>query len=87
MRRFEGHVSVFNYKAGPSFTSVYPDKKVFELELDCATAGIVGYAAGVIGCMQVNEGLKIILDVEDALSGYILTIDLQTMVMRRLKLK
>lgn len=86
VRRYEGQVSVFNYKDGPSFFSIFPDKKLFEQELDCASAGIVGYVAGVIGCLQVNEALKIILGMEPCLSGFMLTADLQTMVMRKLKL-
>jgi adenylyltransferase/sulfurtransferase len=85
IRKFEGQVSVFNYKGSISFTNAFPDKERFETELDCATAGIVGFTAGLVACLQVNEVLKIILD-KETLAGHMLSVDLETMVMKKWKL-
>lgn len=87
VRHFEGQVSVFNYDGGPSFSTVFPDRQQFELVADCATAGTLGHTVGLIACLQVNEALKIILHRQDSLSGYLLTIDLLTLIMRKLKLR
>ncbi len=86
IRRFEGQVAVFNYKGAPSFTDSFPDKERFTAEQDCATAGIVGYTAGLVACLQVNEVVKCVLQLPGVLAGEILTVHLQTMVMRRWKL-
>lgn len=86
IRRFEGQVAVFNYRSSCSFTAAFPDKQRFAAEQDCATAGIVGYTAGVVACLQVNEVLKCILGLDGVLAGEILTIDLRTLVSRKWKL-
>lgn len=85
VRKFEGQVGVFNYKGSGSFVGTFPEKKLFTAEIDCASSGIVGYTAGIIGCMQVNEALKIILETGEILTDHIFSIDLQTMVMRKWK--
>jgi adenylyltransferase/sulfurtransferase len=86
IRRFEGQVAVFNYKGSISFTHAFPGKERFADEQDCAAAGIVGYMAGIVACLQVNELLKAVLDLPGVLAGELLTIDLQTMLMRKWKL-
>jgi len=86
IRRFEGQVGVFNYKGSLSFGGAFPDKERFAAEQDCATAGIVGYTAGLVACLQVNEVLKCLLNLPGVLAGELLTVDLQTMVMRKWKL-
>ena len=87
VRQMEGQVSVFNYRDGPCFAELFPDKKDFEGQPDCATAGILGYVVGLIGCLQVNEVIKMILKMDGVLSGEILSIDLGTMNFRKFKIK
>ncbi|REG86322.1 HesA/MoeB/ThiF family protein [Algoriphagus antarcticus] len=68
--RFQGQVSVFNYKGGPSYSSLFPkeDKAV----LNCEEAGVLGTTVGITGMLQANEALKIILGIGEVLSGKIL---------------
>lgn len=68
--RFQGQVSVFNYKGGPSYSSLFPkeDKAV----LNCEEAGVLGTTVGIIGMLQANEALKIILGIGEILSGQLL---------------
>jgi sulfur-carrier protein adenylyltransferase/sulfurtransferase len=87
VRKMEGQVSVFNYLNGPSYKHLFPNKEIAAEELDCATAGIVGFVTGIIGCLQVNEVMKIILEDNSVLSGEVLTMNLQTLHFRKLKLK
>lgn len=86
VRHMEGQVSVFNYNSGPSFRQLFPDETIFAGELDCAAAGIIGFVTGIVGCLQVNEVLKIILQDDSVLSGEVLTVDLQTLLFRKFKI-
>ncbi|MDR7131524.1 adenylyltransferase/sulfurtransferase [Algoriphagus sp. 4150] len=68
--RFQGQVSVFNYNGGPSYSHLFPkDDKVI---LNCEEAGVLGTTVGIIGMLQANEALKIILGIGEVLSGKIL---------------
>lgn len=68
---FQGQVSVFNYKGGPSFSDVFPDLP----GESGRTAGVLGVLPGIIGSLQACEVVKIILDTGDILSGKLLTYD------------
>jgi adenylyltransferase/sulfurtransferase len=87
VRQMEGQVSVFNYNDGPSYRHLFPDEKMAAAELDCAAAGIIGYVTGLVGCLQVNEVLKIILGDAHVLAGEVLTIDLRNLKFRKFKIK
>ncbi|WP_339757344.1 HesA/MoeB/ThiF family protein [Algoriphagus aquimarinus] len=68
--RFQGQVSVFNYQGGPSYRSLFPEED--QSSLNCAEAGVLGTTVGMIGMLQANEALKIILGIGEILSGKIL---------------
>lgn len=68
--RFEGQVSVFNYNNGPSYRCLYPEEN--RNGLSCVEAGILGVSVGIIGILQANEVLKIILGIGEVNSGKIL---------------
>jgi len=74
--RFQGQVSVFNYNGGPSYSSLFPkeDKSL----LNCEEAGVLGTTVGIIGMLQANEALKIILGIGEVLSGKLLIYDTLT---------
>ena len=70
--KFEGQVSVFNYKNGPTYRCLYPDP-VSEAEMPtCSEVGVLGILPGIIGMFQANEVFKIILDLGNVLSGKLL---------------
>ncbi|MEC8670884.1 MAG: HesA/MoeB/ThiF family protein [Candidatus Thermoplasmatota archaeon] len=73
--RFEGQVSVFNYQGGPCYSDLFPEAPPPELIPSCSEAGVLGVLPGFIGCLQVNEALKIILEVGEVLSGKLLVYD------------
>lgn len=68
--RFQGQVSVFNYKNGPTYSCLYPDEN--SSALSCEDAGVIGITVGVIGLFQANEVIKMILGTGEVLSGKIL---------------
>jgi molybdopterin/thiamine biosynthesis adenylyltransferase/rhodanese-related sulfurtransferase len=72
--RFEGQVSVFNYKNGPTYRCLYPDEN--SQSLNCNDAGVIGISVGIIGMLQANEVLKMILGIGEVLRGKILVYNL-----------
>jgi sulfur-carrier protein adenylyltransferase/sulfurtransferase len=68
--RFQGQVSVFNYQNGPTYRCLYPDEN--NNALNCEDAGVIGISVGIIGMLQANEVLKMILGIGEVLSGKIL---------------
>lgn len=72
--RFEGQVSVFNYKNGPTYRCLFP-KQESEV-LNCNDAGVLGIAVGIIGMLQANEVLKIILQIGEVLSNKLLVFNI-----------
>jgi len=68
--RFQGQVSVFNYQNGPTYRCLFPDENT--QSLSCEDAGVIGISVGIIGMLQANEVIKMILEKGEVLSGKIL---------------
>ncbi|WP_179009200.1 HesA/MoeB/ThiF family protein [Winogradskyella forsetii] len=68
--RFEGQVSVFNYKNGPTYRCVFKNNS--SKITNCEDAGVLGTTVGFIGMLQANEVLKMVLETGDILSGKLL---------------
>lgn len=68
--RFQGQVSVFNYQNGPTYRCLYPDENT--QSASCEDAGVIGITVGIIGMLQANEVIKMILETGEVLSGKIL---------------
>lgn len=77
--KFEGQVSVFNYKNGPTYRCLYPTPPKPGSVPNCSEIGVLGVLPGIIGCLQANEVLKIILNLGDILSGKLLTFNALSM--------
>lgn len=73
--RFEGQITTFLPGEGPCYRCLYPDPPPPELAPSCAEAGVLGVLPGVIGLLQANEALKLILGLGASLSGRLLTFD------------
>ena len=67
--KFEGQVSVFNYNNGPSYRCLFPTPPKKDAVPNCSEIGVLGVLPGIIGSMQANEVLKIILGIGNVLSG------------------
>ncbi|WP_100614767.1 HesA/MoeB/ThiF family protein [Confluentibacter citreus] len=70
--KFEGQVSVFNYQNGPSYRCLFPNPPQKDAVPNCSEIGVLGVLPGIIGSMQANEVIKIILGIGNVLSGKLL---------------
>ena len=85
---FEGQLSVFNLnKTSPNLRDLLPESPSKNAVPSCAEYGVVGVSTGLIGILQVNEIIKIILKKGEVLDGKILVFDLLNMSMKKLNLK
>ena len=85
---FEGQISVFNLnKKSPNLRDLLPESPVKDSIPSCEEFGVVGVSTGLIGILQVNEILKIILKKGEILDGKIMIFDLLNMNIKTLNLK
>jgi sulfur-carrier protein adenylyltransferase/sulfurtransferase len=73
--RFEGQVTVFSPGVGPCYRCLFPTPPPPELAPSCAEGGVLGVLPGIIGSLQANEALKLVLDRGDTLVGRLLLFD------------
>ena len=85
--RFEGMVSVFHPKEGPTYRDMVPEPPPAELAPSCAEAGVLGVLPGIIGSIQALEVIKILLNLGEGLVGRILAVDTTEMSFRTFKLQ
>jgi sulfur-carrier protein adenylyltransferase/sulfurtransferase len=75
IRKFSGQLMVLNYKDGPTLRCLYP-LPPHPLEVpSCSDIGVIGSIAGTIGSMQATEVIKIILNMDEVLSGKLFILD------------
>lgn len=70
--KFEGQISVFNYQDGPSYRCLFPTPPKEGSVANCSEIGVLGVLPGIIGSMQANEVLKLILGLGNILNGKLL---------------
>lgn len=85
--RFNGQVSLFNYENGPCYRCIYPAPPAPGEVPSCEEGGVLGVLPGIIGTLQANEVIKIILGIGETLSGRLLLFDGLKTSFRELKLK
>ncbi|MHB8399466.1 MAG: molybdopterin-synthase adenylyltransferase MoeB [Candidatus Limnocylindrales bacterium] len=73
--RFEGQLTVFQPFEGPCYRCLYPTPPPPELAPGCSVAGVLGVVPGIMGMLQTNEVLKLILGIGDSLAGRLLLFD------------
>lgn len=83
--KFEGQVSVFNYKNGPTYRCLYPNKNA--IVQSCTEAGVMGVVVGTTGMLQANEVIKMVLGIGEILSGELLIYNSLTNDQHKFKFK
>ncbi|MBO4265670.1 MAG: ThiF family adenylyltransferase [Lachnospiraceae bacterium] len=73
--QYEGRVGIFNHNGGPCLRCLYPEPPEPGLVPTCAEGGTISPLAGIVGSIQANEALKLIIGIGDHLDGKLLTID------------
>ena len=86
--RFEGQVTTFlGTEDGPCYRCLYPDPPPPGMAPSCQEAGVLGVLPGMIGTLQANEALKLILGVGETLSGRLMVFDALSTKWRTMKLR
>jgi molybdopterin/thiamine biosynthesis adenylyltransferase/rhodanese-related sulfurtransferase len=73
--RFEGQLTVFKPYEGPCYRCLYPTPPPPELAPGCSVAGVLGVVPGIMGLLQTNEVLKLLLGIGESLAGRLLLFD------------
>ena len=84
--RFDGQVSIFNYNEGPCYRCLYPTPPPDSLVPSCSESGVLGVLPGIIGTLQANEVLKIILKIGNLMVNRFLLFDALTMKFNELEI-
>ena len=73
--RFEGQVTVFNpaQKSSPCYRCLYNED--VSTEESCTANGVFAPLLGIVGSIQANEALKLILNLGESIQGKLLLID------------
>ncbi len=85
--RFEGQVTTFLPYEGPCYRCLYPSPPPPDMAPSCQEAGVLGVLCGVIGSLQANEAIKILLGIGKPLAGRLLMFDALGTKFRELKLR
>jgi molybdopterin/thiamine biosynthesis adenylyltransferase len=85
--RFEGQVTVFDPRHGPTYRDLLPQPPPAEFAPSCAEAGVLGVLPGIIGSLQALEAIKLILGLGEGLVGRILAFDALDLTFREFKLR
>jgi molybdopterin/thiamine biosynthesis adenylyltransferase/rhodanese-related sulfurtransferase/molybdopterin converting factor small subunit len=85
--RFEGQVSIFWGARGPCYRCLFPEPPPPGLVPSCAEGGVLGVLPGIIGALQANEVIKLIIGAGDPMIGRLLLFDALKMKFRELKLR
>ncbi|MBZ0111048.1 MAG: molybdopterin-synthase adenylyltransferase MoeB [Thermoanaerobaculia bacterium] len=85
--RFEGQLSVFAAGDGPCYRCLFPEPPPPGLVPNCAEGGVLGILPGIIGSLQANEVVKLLLGIGEPMIGRFLTFDALSLRFRELQLR
>lgn len=86
--RFDGQTTVFAPNlGGPCYRCLFPEPPPPGSVPNCAEAGVLGVLPGIIGTIQANEAIKLILGVGESLIGRLLYLDALKMKFREFNLR
>lgn len=84
---FNGQLTVLQPYVGPCYRCIYPDPPPPEMAPNCSENGVMGVLPGIIGLLQANEALKLVLGIGDSLAGRFLLFDALETSFMELKLR
>jgi adenylyltransferase/sulfurtransferase len=90
--KFEGHVSVFNFKKqngdySSNYRDLFPTPPDPDSVPNCEEAGVLGVLPGMIGTIQANEVIKILTGIHEPLIDTLLILDAETMDVTKFKIQ
>lgn len=85
--RFEGMASVFApHLGGPCYRCWYPEPPPPGMVPSCAEGGVLGVICGIIGNIQANEAVKLIIGKGQPLMGRLLRFDAMAMTFKEYRI-
>ena len=69
---FDGQISVFAPYDGPCYRCLYPTPPPPEMAPSCGDNGVLGVMAGLMGLLQANEVIKLVVGIGEPLIGRLL---------------
>jgi molybdopterin/thiamine biosynthesis adenylyltransferase/rhodanese-related sulfurtransferase len=86
--RFDGQTTIFApHLGGPCYRCLFPEPPPSGSVPNCAQAGVLGVLPGIVGTIQANEAIKLILGVGEPLIGRLLYFDALKMKFREFNLR
>ncbi|MBP3034877.1 molybdopterin-synthase adenylyltransferase MoeB [Arthrobacter sp. zg-ZUI100] len=85
--RFDGQVSVFWGRHGPTYRDLYPQAPPPGSVPSCAEGGVLGVLCAQIGAVMVNEAIKLITGTGKTLLGRVLVLNALDMAWREIRLR
>src|SRR5262245_51154913 len=85
--RFVGQLTTFIPLQGPCYRCLYPQPPPPDMAPSCQEAGVLGVLPGVVGVLQANEAVKLVLGAGKSLAGRLLMFDALGTKFRELKLR
>jgi len=87
IHNFEGMISVFNFRGGPTYRCLFPEEPDSSSIPNCSETGVLGVLPGIIGGWMAMEVIKVTTGVGKPLSGRLLIYDVLTQKFRDLCLQ
>jgi adenylyltransferase/sulfurtransferase len=85
--RFEGQASVLAAADGPCYRCLFRNPPPAGAVPNCAEGGVLGVLPGLVGTIQANEAIKLILGIGRPLIGTLLLVDALEAQFRRVKIR
>jgi sulfur-carrier protein adenylyltransferase/sulfurtransferase len=84
---FDGQISTFVPYEGPCYRCLYPTPPPAEMAPSCDANGVLGVMAGIMGLLQANEVIKLVLGIGEPLVGRLLLFEALSTTFTELKVR
>ncbi len=73
---FEGQLSVFNYRSGYKYSTLFSNKEIFKQINSCESQGVISATCNFASSLQIAEVLKIVLSFPEVSEGVLLAFNI-----------
>jgi molybdopterin/thiamine biosynthesis adenylyltransferase len=84
---FDGQLTVFVPYEGPCYRCLYPQPPPADLAPSCGANGVLGVLPGIMGLLQANDTIKLIIDQGEPLVGRLLLFEALTAQFTQLRVR
>jgi molybdopterin/thiamine biosynthesis adenylyltransferase/rhodanese-related sulfurtransferase len=84
---FDGQLTVFKPYEGPCYRCLYPQPPPADLAPSCGANGVIGVLPGIMGLLQANETIKLIIEQGEPLIGRLLLFEALTTQFTELRVR